>query len=48
MSRVKPEAAMPSFHRTEGLRRVDPRWQGQPVLNEQQLEDVVAYLESLK
>ncbi|HZZ91962.1 MAG TPA: sulfur oxidation c-type cytochrome SoxX [Usitatibacter sp.] len=48
MSAVNPDAAMPSFHRTEGLQRVDPRRLGQPVLNDQQLEDVVAYLASLK
>jgi sulfur-oxidizing protein SoxX len=48
MSRVKPDAAMPSFHRTDGLERVDPARQGKPVLNERQLDDVVAYLASLK
>jgi len=48
MSRVKPDAAMPSFHRTEGLRRVDPAREGRTVLNDQQLDDVVAYLVSLK
>ena len=48
MSSVKPDAAMPSFHRTEGLSRVDPARQGKPVLDEQQLDDVVAYLASLK
>jgi sulfur-oxidizing protein SoxX len=48
MSQVKADTAMPSFHRTEGLERVDPARQGKPVLNEQQLDDVVAYLASLK
>jgi len=48
MSRVKPDAAMPSFHRMEGLERVDTARRGNPVLNEQQLDDVVAYLASLK
>lgn len=48
MSRMKPDAAMPSFHRTEGLKRVAPEHVGKPVLNDQQLDDVVAYLSTLK
>ena len=48
MSRVKPDAAMPSFHRTEGLKRVAPEHVDKPVLNDQQLDDVVAYLSTLK
>ena len=36
---------MPSYHRTEG-RRVGPAWQAKPVLNAQQIEDVVAFLVS--
>ena len=48
MSRVKPDAAMPSFHRTEGLQRVDPARRGKPVLDDAQLDDVVAYLATLK
>ena len=48
MSAVVPGAAMPSFHRTEGLRRVAPERLGKPILNDQQLDDVVAYLATLK
>ena len=48
MSAIVPDAAMPSFHRTEGLERVPPERAGKPVLNDQELEDVVAYLASLK
>jgi sulfur-oxidizing protein SoxX len=48
MSRVKADTAMPSFHRTEGLNRVDPARRGKPVLDDRQLDDVVAYLASLK
>ena len=48
MSRVKPDAAMPSFHRTEGLQRVDPARRGKPVLDDAQLADVVAYLATLE
>jgi sulfur-oxidizing protein SoxX len=48
MSTIVPDAAMPSFHRTEGLVRVPPERVGKPVLNDGELDDVVAYLASLK
>ena len=48
ITRVKPDAAMPSFHRTEGLNRVAARHVGQPALSGQQVEDLVAYLGTLK
>lgn len=48
MSRIRPDAAMPSFHRTSGLERVAPERVGQPVLNDEQLDDVVSYLSTLK
>ncbi|TPG59703.1 sulfur oxidation c-type cytochrome SoxX [Roseomonas nepalensis] len=47
-TRVNPGAIMPAYHRTEGLRRVDPRYRGEPVLSAQEVEDVVAYLAGLK
>ena len=48
ITRVKPDATMPSFHRTEGLHRVASRYAGQPALSAQQVEDLVAYLGTLK
>jgi sulfur-oxidizing protein SoxX len=48
ITRVNPEATMPSFHRTEGLNRVASRYVGQPALSGQQVEDLVAYLGTLK
>ena len=48
ISRLNPDATMPSFHRVEGLKRVAARYAGQPVLTAQQVEDVVAYLGTLK
>jgi L-cysteine S-thiosulfotransferase len=48
MARVKPDAAMPSFHRLEGLARVAPEYAGRPVLDGQQVEDVVAWLATLR
>lgn len=46
--RINPASPMPAFHRTDGLQRVGPAWQGRPVLDAQQVEDVVAFLQSLK
>ena len=46
--RLNPATIMPSYHRTEGLVRVGPAWQGKPVLSAQQIEDVVAFLATLR
>ena len=47
-ARVNPETIMPAFHRTEGLVHVAPAFAGKPVLSAQQVEDVVAWLVSLR
>jgi sulfur-oxidizing protein SoxX len=47
-TRLNPGAIMPAYHRVEGLIRVDPRWAGRPVLDAQAIEDVVAWLATLK
>ena len=47
-SRLNPQTIMPSYYRTEGLERVGWQWRGQPVLNAQQIEDVVAFLRTLR
>jgi L-cysteine S-thiosulfotransferase len=41
-------AIMPAYHRVAGLRRVDARFEGRPVLTAREVEDVVAYLATLK
>lgn len=46
--RINPASPMPAFHRTEGLTRVGPAWRGRPVLDAQQVEDVVAFLQTLR
>lgn len=45
---VNPDAVMPAFHRTGNLQRVAREYREQPVLSAQQVEDVVAWLASLK
>lgn len=46
--RLVPGSLMPAYHRIEGLRRVGPAWQGRPLLTAQEIEDVVAYLATLR
>jgi L-cysteine S-thiosulfotransferase len=47
-ARINPASIMPAYHRTEGLARVAPAWRGKPVLSAEQIEDVVAFLMTLK
>ena len=46
--RLNPDSVMPAFHRVDGLQRVGPAWKSRPVLDAQQVEDVVAFLVTLK
>jgi len=46
--RLVPGTIMPAYHRTAGLQQVGTAWRGKPLLDAQQIEDVVAYLSSLK
>ena len=46
--RLNPETIMPSYHRVDGLERVAHEFRGKPVLTTQQVDDVVAYLGTLK
>lgn len=46
--RLNPDTIMPSYGRTEGLHRVGAAFQGRPILSAQEIEDVVAFLLTLK
>ncbi len=48
IQRLNPDAVMPSYYRVDELDRVAGEYRGKPVLDGQQVEDLVAYLETLK
>ena len=39
---------MPAYYQTEGLTRVAPKYSGQTILTGQEIEDVIAFLETMK
>lgn len=43
-----PDSIMPAYYRSEGLTRVGARWQDRPILDAQQIEDVIAWLLTLR
>ena len=45
--RVMPQTIMPSYHVDADFRDVAPQYRGRPILDAQQVEDVVAYLATL-
>jgi sulfur-oxidizing protein SoxX len=45
---LNPDTIMPPYYRTERLERVAAAWRGKPILTAAQIEDVVAYLATLK
>lgn len=46
-SRFNPGTIMPTYYKAAHLNRVGSKWIDQPILNEQEIEDVVAFLVSL-
>jgi sulfur-oxidizing protein SoxX len=46
--RLNPDSIMPSYFRASDAPRVGRAWQGKPVLDAQQVEDVVAFLVTLR
>jgi L-cysteine S-thiosulfotransferase len=47
-SRLNPATIMPSFYRMDGLVRVGQNWRDKTILSAEQIEDIVAYLATLR
>ena len=47
-SHFNPDTIMPSYYRVDGLARVGRNWTGKPILTADQIEDIVAYLATLR
>jgi sulfur-oxidizing protein SoxX len=47
-SRLNPNTIMPPYYRADGLVRVTPSLRGKPLLTAEQIEDVVAFLATLR
>jgi L-cysteine S-thiosulfotransferase len=47
-SRLNATTIMPSYYRIDGLDRVGTAWRGKPMLSAEQIEDILAYLVTLR
>jgi L-cysteine S-thiosulfotransferase len=47
-SRLTAATIMPSYYRVDGLDRVGTLWRGKAILSAEQIEDIVAYLVTLR
>ena len=47
-TRLNDATIMPSYYRADGLTRVGPAWRDKPILSAEQIEDIVAYLVTLR
>jgi sulfur-oxidizing protein SoxX len=47
-SRFNAHTIMPSYYRVDDLARVGPAWRGKPILSAEQIEDIVAFLATLR
>jgi L-cysteine S-thiosulfotransferase len=46
--RFNAATIMPSYYRVDGLQRVGTPWRGKPMLSAEQIEDIVAFLVTLR
>src|SRR5271169_2259147 len=47
-TRLNPDTIMPPYYRVDGLAHVGNAWRGKPILTAEQIEDVVAFLVTLR
>ena len=46
--RLNPDTIMPAYYQLDGLNRVAPAFRGKPLLTAEQIEDVVAFLKTMR
>lgn len=46
--KLNPDTIMPAYYTVDGLNRVAPAYRGKPILTAEQIEDVVAFLTTLR
>jgi sulfur-oxidizing protein SoxX len=46
--KLNPDTVMPPYYVVDGLNRTGRQWQGRPALSAQQIEDMVAFLATLR
>ena len=46
--KLNPDTVMPPYYVVDGLNRTGRQWQGRPAMSAQQIEDVVAFLTTLR
>ncbi len=47
-TRLNPDTIMPPYYRVEGLTREGRAWRGKPILTAEQIEDVIAFMMTLR
>ena len=47
-TKINPSTIMPAYYRIDDLNRVAPAFRGKPLLNAEEIEDVVAFLVTLR
>jgi sulfur-oxidizing protein SoxX len=47
-AKLNPDTIMPAYYRVDGLQRVAAAFRGKPILSAEQIEDVVAFLSTLR
>lgn len=45
---INPETLMPSYYKKTGFHRIQKKWKGKTIISAQDVEDILAYLDTLK
>ena len=45
---INPDTIMPAFYHIDGFHRVQEKWKGKTIISAQDVEDIIAYLVTLK